>query len=73
MLAPAPKRQKPCPASCFQNAEQGFCGSELEIFRRATVCLPEPTPVSPQEYSPEPLRPERKLRRRLPSASPGTR
>ena len=51
MLAPAPKRQKPCPASCFQNAEQGFRGTKLEFSSRAsaTACLPEPTLASPPE------------------------
>jgi hypothetical protein len=28
MLAPVRKRQKPCPAHCFQNAEQGSSAKE---------------------------------------------
>jgi len=50
MLAPAPKRQKPRPASCFQNAEQGFPQNKLELLpSRSMACSPEPTLASPQE------------------------
>ncbi len=30
MLPARPERQKPCPAQCFQNAEQGLRGRRLE-------------------------------------------
>jgi len=31
MLARRAERQKPCPALSFQNAEQGFFGTKIEI------------------------------------------
>ncbi len=33
MLAPRPDRQKPCPALCFQNAEQGLWRREFESLQ----------------------------------------
>lgn len=48
MLAPEQERQKPCPAWCFQNAEQGFRGREVQKRQVSTV-WPEQMPESQRE------------------------